>query len=181
LMMFPDHTFIRVASFEHDSIRTRGTFTFTHWEDRRYIRFEYARSTFTDRYRYYINGTVLKVRPNPTSTSTGPYQPLFIAGTGKDAWVRAVKIDWFDNWFDLDVETWEQTQISPTDLPAAAMPAYTELTQFGALDVEVFSFTSHGASGFLAYAFDTVMFFDESGAVVATGNHSDDFFEFEWE
>ena len=36
-------------------------------------------------------------------------------------------------------------------------------------------------TGFDAYAFDTVMLFDASGALIPTGDHSDDFTSFAWE
>jgi hypothetical protein len=178
VMLLPDRTFIRQASPDQDSMRTRGTYEFTRVGEHKFIRFYDANGNSIDRYSYYLDGSVLHLR---VDSSSSEYEPMFTQATGKDAWVVAVKIDWFDEAFDLEPTAFPHATVDPADLPAAATSTYQQLVdQNGSNNVDLYSFDLHGSSGFEARTPTTVTLLDDAGTVVATGTGADDESTFMW-
>ena len=172
LMLMPDRTFLRYDAL--GDWRVRGTYVFTRStsSSKRYIRFVDADGTLIDRYVYTMNGSVVRLHPDSTTTA----YPMFSVATGKAAWIEAVKTDWFDEAFqDWGADAFPRTPIRRADLPAAALTVYDQIT-----NPTIYRFDLHGARGFeIDGGSPSVRLFDDTGHQVASGD-GDSMFDFEW-
>lgn len=178
LMLLPDRTFIRYAAF--GDYRERGTYTFSKstTSTKRYIRFLDDEGGLVDRYVYTMSGSVVKLR---LDSETQAY-PMFSVARGQDAWVTAIKTDWFDEAFlDWGAEAFPREGIHPTELPSSVRALYDSVSSTMPPNTFplIYRFDLHGQRGFeLVGDSPRVRLFDAAGKQVASGDGES---EFDWE